>query len=60
MAMPLASVKSEEWYPIKCDMVSKRAVMDAAINDGRTLRTEVCNEFKEDNSTEGIDCTAHK
>ncbi|TKA61826.1 hypothetical protein B0A49_11603, partial [Cryomyces minteri] len=60
MAMPLAKVKSEEWYPIKCDMVSKRAVMDAAINDGRTLRTEVCNEFKEDNSTEGIDCTAHK
>ena len=53
-------MKSEAWYPVKCDMVPKRAVLDAAVEGGRTLRKEVCAEFAVDNRDEGMDCAAMK
>lgn len=59
-AMPNARVKGEPWYPIKRDMVSKRAVMDPKAEDGRALREEVCEEIKNDNSNDEVDCTAYK
>lgn len=58
--MPQASVKSDAWFPVKCDMVVKRAVLDGDIQGGRTLRKEVCAEFAMDNRQEGMDFTAMK
>lgn len=58
--MPQASVKSDAWFPVKCDMVVKRAVLDENINGGRTLRREVCAEFAVDNRHEDLDFTAMK
>lgn len=60
VAMPEASVKSETWFPIKCDMVAKSMVIDPSIDGGRTLRKEVCAEFAVDNRSNGIDFTAMK
>ncbi|KAI9690188.1 MAG: hypothetical protein M1822_009149 [Bathelium mastoideum] len=59
-AMPGAKVKSEEWYPVKCDMVVKRVVLDETVDGGRTLRKEVCTEFAQDNGSGSMDCTAMK
>ena len=59
-AMPEAKLRSEEWYPIKCDMVVKRAVLDGTVEGGRTLRKEVCAEFAHDNCSDNIDFTAMK
>jgi hypothetical protein len=59
-AMPEARVKSETWYPIKCDMVPKSAVIDATIEGSRTIRKEVCAEFAVDNRTKDMDFTAMK
>ena len=59
-AMPNARVLSEPWYPVKCDMVAKRAVLDDQAPDGRTLRQEVCAEFARDNAMVGLDFTAMK
>lgn len=59
-AMPNARVLSEPWYPVKCDMVAKRAVLDDTAPDGRTLRQEVCAEFARDNAMVGLDFTAMK
>lgn len=58
--MPQASIKSETWYPIKCDMVAKSAVLDTAISSGRSLRKEVLTEFAADNRQENLDFTAMK
>jgi hypothetical protein len=60
LAMPEAKVKSEEWYPIKCDMVVKRVVLDETADGGRTLRKGVCTEFAQDNSSGSMDFTAMK
>ena len=60
VAMPEATVKSEAWYPIKCDMVSKQAVLDPNAEGGRSLRREVCAEFAVDNRSENMDFTAMK
>ena len=59
-ALPEAKIKSEEWYPIKCDIVAKQAVLDTDKNDDRSLRTSICEDFKKDNSTQDLDCTAYK
>lgn len=59
-AMPEATVKSETWYPIQCDMVPKSAVVDASIEGGRTIRKEVCAEFAVDNRSKDMDFTAMK
>ena len=59
-ALPEARIKSEEWYPIKCDMVAKQAVLDTEKNDDHSLRTSICEDFKQDNSTHDLDCTAYK
>ena len=59
-AMPEARLRSEEWYPVKCDMVVKRAVLDGTVEGGRTLRKEVCAEFAQDNCSDNIDFTAMK
>jgi hypothetical protein len=59
-ALSGAILKSDEWYPIKCDGVAKQIVLDETARDGRTLRQEVLDKFKEDNSTSDIDCTAMK
>lgn len=59
-AMPHAKVLSEPWYPIKCDMVAKRAVLDDQTPEGRSLREEVCAEFARENATAGLDFTAMK
>ncbi|KAF2677941.1 hypothetical protein K458DRAFT_464363 [Lentithecium fluviatile CBS 122367] len=60
VAIPEASVKSETWFPIKCDMVAKSMVTDPSIDGGRTLRKEACAEFAVDNRSNGIDFTAMK
>jgi hypothetical protein len=39
---PGTRVKGEQWYPIKCDMVAKQAVIDTEANDGKTLRQTIC------------------
>lgn len=59
-AMPEARLKSEEWHPVKCDMVVKRAVLDDNVEGGRTLRKEVCTEFSQDNRSDNMDFTAMK
>ena len=59
-AMPTARVKGEPWYPIKCDMVAKEAVCKAGEGDKVTLKTEICERFKDDNSEGGLDCTAYQ
>lgn len=58
--MPQASVKSDAWFPVKCDMVVKRAVINSDVQGGRTLRKEVCAEFAMDNRQEDMDFTAMK
>jgi hypothetical protein len=40
--MPGTRVKGEEWFPIKCDIVAKQAVMDSEAGDGKTLKKDVC------------------
>jgi hypothetical protein len=40
--MPGTRIKGEEWYPIKCDMVAKQAVIDEKASDDKTLKTTVC------------------
>jgi hypothetical protein len=59
-ALSGARLKSDEWYPVKCDGVAKQIVLDETARDGRTLRQGVLDKFKEDNSTGDIDCTAMK
>jgi hypothetical protein len=59
-AMPEARMRGEQWYPVKCDCVAKNAVMDFDKDDGKTLRSGVLSEFKEQNSTDTTDCTAMK
>jgi hypothetical protein len=58
--MPEARMRGEQWYPVKCDCVAKNAVMDLDKDDNRTLRPGLLSEFKEQNSTDTIDCTAMK
>ena len=59
-AMLEARMRGEQWYPVKCDGVAKDAVMDLEKDDSKTLRPELLSEFKEQNSTGTIDCTAMK
>ncbi|KAM0712556.1 hypothetical protein Q7P35_000002 [Cladosporium inversicolor] len=58
--IPGTRVKGEQWYPIKCDMVAKQAVIDVGANDGKTLRQTICQGFGRENVAEGIDFTAMK
>jgi hypothetical protein len=58
--LPGTRVKGEEWFPVKCDMVAKLAVMDRTADDGKTLRQTLCHEFSKENTAEGIDFTAMK
>jgi hypothetical protein len=41
-------------------MVAKQAVMDTTTNDGRTLRSTVCQDFGKENTATGYDFTAAK
>jgi hypothetical protein len=59
-AMPEARIRCEQWFRVKCDGVAKNAVMDPDKDDGRTLRDAVLTEFKDQNSTKDVDCTAMK
>jgi hypothetical protein len=59
-AMPEARMRGEQWYPVKCDGVAKDAVMDLEKDDGKTLQSGLLSEFKEQNSTDTIDCIATK
>lgn len=59
-ALTGARLKSDEWYPVKCDGVAKQIVLDETEKDEKTLRQEVLERFKKDNSTDEIDCTAMK
>jgi hypothetical protein len=36
-ALPRARLRSDEWYPVKCDGVAKQIVLDETARDGRTL-----------------------
>jgi hypothetical protein len=45
---------------VKCDCVAKNNVIDLEKNDGKTLRNGILSEFKEQNSTDTIDCIAMK
>jgi hypothetical protein len=58
--MPGTRVKGEEWFPVKCDMVAKQAVIDDKAGDGKTLRKDVCQAFTKDNAKDGHDFTAMK
>lgn len=40
--------------------MAKLAVMDRAMDDGKTLRQTLCHEFSKENTAEGIDFTAMK
>jgi hypothetical protein len=53
-------VKGEEWFPVKCDIVAKLAIMDRTDDDGKTLRQTLCHEFSKENTAKGIDFTAIK
>jgi hypothetical protein len=55
-----ARVQGEKWYPVKCDMVAKQAVLDRTSMDDKTLRATVCEDFKKHNVAEGIDFSATK
>ena len=58
--MPGTRIQGDEWYPLKCDLVAKQAVLDSTAQDKATLKQEVCRDFEAQNSIEGIDCTAMK
>jgi hypothetical protein len=45
---------------VKCDMVTKQAVIDEKAADDKTLRTTVCQDFSKDNVVEGHNFTAMK
>jgi hypothetical protein len=45
---------------VKCDCVAKNNVIDLERDDGKTLRTGVLSEFKEQNSTDTVDYIAMK
>ena len=53
-------VQGEKWYPVKCDMVAKQAVLDRTATDDKTLSRTVCENFSKDNQAEGIDFTVTK
>lgn len=55
-----ARVQGEKWYPVKCDMVAKQAVLDRSVADSKTLQSTVCQNFSKDNIADGIDFTATK
>ena len=58
--MPGTRLQGDEWYPIKCDLVAKQAVLDSTTKGNTTLKPEVCKDFHTHNSVEGIDCTVMK
>jgi hypothetical protein len=58
--MPEARMRGEQWYPVKCDCVAKDVVMDMEKDDSKTLRPGLLSDFKEQNGTDTIDCTAMK
>jgi len=41
-------------------MVAKQAILDRTSIDNKTLSVSVCENFKKDNATEGIDFSATK
>ena len=53
-------VQGEKWYPVKCDMVAKQAVLDRSLADDRTISQTLCQNFGKDNQAEGIDFAAAK
>jgi hypothetical protein len=53
-------VKGEEWFPVKCDIVAKLAVIDRTANDRKTLRQTLYYEFSKENTAKGIDFIAMK
>lgn len=59
-ALPNARMKGETWYPIKCDMVAKQAVLETESQDKVTLKPEVEANFKKDNDNAERDCTVRK
>jgi hypothetical protein len=59
-ALPGARLKRDTWYPVKCDGIAKQIVLDETAKDGRTLRPGILATFKNENSTEEVDCTAMK
>lgn len=58
--MPGARVAGEQWYPVKCDNVVKQCVLDAELNDGKTLKKDFLMEFRADNKCDAAECTAMK
>jgi hypothetical protein len=58
--MPGIRVKGEEWFPIKCDMVAKQAVMDSEVGDRKTLKKDVYQAFTKDNARDEHDFIAIK
>jgi len=58
--MPGTRIQGDEWYPLKCDLVAKQAVLNSTAQDKATLKQEVCRDFKAQNSIKGIDYTAIK
>jgi hypothetical protein len=58
--MPRTRLQGDEWYPVKCDLVTRQAVLDSTAKDGVILKQDVCKEFQAQNGVEGIDCTALK
>lgn len=55
-----ARLKRDTWYPVKCDGVAKQIVVDETAKDGRTLRPEILARFRNEDSTQDVDCTAMK
>ena len=57
--MPGTRLQDEEWFPVKCDLVAKQAVLESTEGDP-TLKKELAAQFKEQNSTADVDCTVTK
>jgi hypothetical protein len=58
--MPGTRVKGEEWFPIKCDIVAKQAIMDGEAGDRKTLKKDIYQAFTKDNAKDGYDFTVMK
>ncbi|GIZ44647.1 hypothetical protein CKM354_000783800 [Cercospora kikuchii] len=58
--VPGIRMEGERWYPIRCDGVAKRAVLETESEQRTTLRADVAETFAKENNVHGIDFTVAK
>ncbi|KAF4547016.1 Hypothetical protein D9617_69g077950 [Elsinoe fawcettii] len=59
-ALLQSRLKGEQWYPIKCDMVAKQAVLLAESTEGCVIKRDVEANFRQENSNVERDCAVRK